>query len=116
MTPEVLDKLGDAGVANINLAIDCVIEKPGLPKALNRIRPYFDYMVKKKKYYGYTAMININITHINQDDVKELTEIAHDNGFATDYHINEAPMTPAGSFQASGWQYDVFASRKIFPK
>src|SRR5262249_16171115 len=61
MTPEVLDKIGDAGVANINLAIDCVIEKPGLPKALNRIRPYFDYMVKKKKYYGYTAMININI-------------------------------------------------------
>ena len=32
MKPEVLDRLGDAGVANINLAIDCVIEKPGLPK------------------------------------------------------------------------------------
>jgi MoaA/NifB/PqqE/SkfB family radical SAM enzyme len=99
MTPEVLDKIGDAGVANINLAIDCVVEKPGLPKALNRIRPYFDYMVKKKKYYGYTAMININITHINQDDVKELTEIAHDNGLATDYHINEAPMTQQDHFK-----------------
>jgi hypothetical protein len=33
MKPEVLDRLGDAGVANINLAIDCVVEKPGLPKA-----------------------------------------------------------------------------------
>lgn len=99
MTPEVLDKIGDGGVANINLAIDCVVEKPGLPKALNRIRPYFDYMVKKKKYYGYTAMININITHINQDDVKELTEIAHDNDLATDYHINEAPMTQQDHFK-----------------
>lgn len=99
MTPEVLDRLGDAGVANINLAIDCVIEKPGLPKALNRIRPYFDHMVKKKMYYGYTAMININITHINQGDVKELTEIARDNGLATDYHINEAPMTQQDHFK-----------------
>lgn len=99
MTPEVLDKLGDAGVANINLAIDCVIEKPGLPKALNRIRPYFDYMVKKKKYYGYTAMININITHINMDDVPELTEIARENDIATDYHINEAPMTQQDHFK-----------------
>ncbi|HET6267414.1 MAG TPA: radical SAM protein [Acidobacteriota bacterium] len=99
MKPEVLDKLGDAGVANINLAIDCVNEKPGLPKALNRIQSYFDYMVKKKHYYGYTAMININITHINQDDVKELTEIAYQNGLATDYHINEAPMTQQDHFK-----------------
>jgi MoaA/NifB/PqqE/SkfB family radical SAM enzyme len=99
MTPGVLDRLGDAGVANINLAIDAVNEKPGLPKALNRIQTYFDYMVKKKHYYGYTAMININITHINQEDVKELTAIAHDNDLATDYHINEAPMLQQDHFK-----------------
>ncbi len=115
MKPEVLDKIGDAGVANINLAIDTVIEKPGLPKALNRIRPYFDYMVKKKHYYGYTAMININITHINQDDVKELTEIAHDNGLATDYHINEAPMTEQDHFQHLGGN-QTYLTKEDYPK
>ena len=75
MKPKVLDKLGDAGVANINLAIDCVIEKPGLPKALNRIQPYFDYMVKKKHYYATRPMMNTYITHINQDDVRQLATI-----------------------------------------
>ena len=28
----------------------------------------------------------------NLEDVKQLTEIAHDNRIATDYHINESPM------------------------
>ncbi len=99
MRPEVLDRIGDAGVGIINLAIDCVNEKPGLAKALNRIQPYFDYMVKNQRKYGYTAMININITHINQDDVKELTEIARSNGLATDYHLNEAPLTEQKHFK-----------------
>ena len=45
-----------------------------------------------QKIYGYTVMFNINICHNNLDDVKELTEIAHDNGIATDYHINETPV------------------------
>jgi MoaA/NifB/PqqE/SkfB family radical SAM enzyme len=99
MKPEVLDKIGDAGVANINLAIDCVIEKPGLPKALNRIQKNFDYMVQKKHYYGYTAMINTNITHINQDDVRQLVDIAHNNGIAIDFHINEAPIMKQDHFK-----------------
>lgn len=99
MRPEVLDRIGDAGVGIINLAIDCVNEKPGLPKALNRIRPYFNYMVTNQRRYGYTAMININMTHINQDDVVELTEIARENGLATDYHLNEAPLTEQKHFQ-----------------
>src|SRR5579884_1552444 len=99
MRPEVIDRLGDAGVGIVNLAIDCVEEKPGLPKALNRIRPYFDYLVKRQRHYGYTVMMNINITHINQDDVKELTEIARANGIATDYHLNEAPMLEQEHFK-----------------
>ncbi len=99
MRPEVIDRIGDAGVGIVNLAIDCVEEKPGLPKALNRIRPYFDYLIKRQRHYGYTVMMNINITHINQDDVKELTEIARENGIATDYHLNEAPMLEQSHFK-----------------
>ena len=44
------------------------------------IRPYFDYLVKKQYVYGYSIFFNINITRININDVKRLTEIAHDVG------------------------------------
>ncbi len=97
--PDVVDRLGDAGLATINLAVDSVEERKPLPKALKPIRPYFDYLVKKNRYYGYSLMLNINITRINMDDVKELTEIAHDNGVATDYHINETPMMEQSHFK-----------------
>ena len=99
MKPDVIDRLGDAGLATVNLAVDSVAERKSLPKALDPIRPYFDYLIKKQKVYGYTVMFNINICHNNMDDVVELTEIAHDNGIATDYHINETPMTEQDHFK-----------------
>jgi len=37
LTPDLIDRLGDAGTAVFNLAVDAVDEKPGLPKALNPI-------------------------------------------------------------------------------
>lgn len=99
MKPEVIDRLGDAGLAIVNLAVDCVDEKPGLPKALNSIRPYFDYLLSKQRRYGYSVVLNINITRINMDDVKELTEIGRANNVMTDYHINEAPMIEQDHFK-----------------
>ena len=99
MKPSVIDRLGDAGLASVNLAVDCVEEKPGLPKALSRIRPYFDYLVKRQHRYGYLVMLNVNITRVNMQDVKELTEIARDNGIGTDYHINEAPLLEQDHFK-----------------
>ncbi|MBV9214852.1 MAG: radical SAM protein [Acidobacteria bacterium] len=99
MTPEIIDKLGDAGIATFNLAVDSIAHRKSLPKALDPIRPQFEYLVKRQRYYGYTMMFNINICHNNMDDVKELTKIAHDNGIATDYHVNETPMTEQGHFK-----------------
>jgi len=99
MKPEVIDRLGDAGVATVNLAIDSVKERKELPKALEPIRSYFDYLVKRQHHYGYSVMLNINICRTNIDDVRLLTEIAQDNGVATDYHINESPMTEQTHFQ-----------------
>lgn len=99
LRPEVTDRLADAGVAVVNFAVDVVEEKPGLPKALAPIRSYFDYLVKKQYRYGYCVFFNINICRNNLEDVKQLTEIAHDNGIATDYHINEMPMIEEGHFQ-----------------
>ena len=92
MQPEVTDRILDAGVAVVNLAVDAVDEKPGLPKALNPIRRNFEYLVRRQYAYGATVFFNINICRNNLDDVKALTEIAHANGIATDYHINEEPM------------------------
>jgi MoaA/NifB/PqqE/SkfB family radical SAM enzyme len=91
MKPDVIDRLGDAGIS--------VKERKSLPKALDPIRPYFDYLVKRQHHYGYSVMFNINICHNNMDDVKELTEIAHDNGIATDYHVNETPMMEQTHFK-----------------
>ena len=99
LRPEVIDRLGDAGVATVNFAVDCVDEKPGLPKALNAVRPYFDYLIRKQYQYGITVFFNMNITRINMDDIKRLTEIAHDHGIITDYHINESPMIEQSHFQ-----------------
>jgi len=99
MRPEVIDRILDAGVATVNLAVDVVEEKPGLPKALAPIRQNFDYLVRKQYGYGSTVFFNINICRTNLDDVRRLTEIAHDHGVATDYHLNESPMTEQTHFK-----------------
>jgi MoaA/NifB/PqqE/SkfB family radical SAM enzyme len=92
LTPDVVDRLADAGVATFNLAVDAVDERAGLPKALNPIRSSFEYLIRKQYRYGYTVFLNINICRNNLDDVRELTEIAHANRISTDYHINEPPL------------------------
>jgi MoaA/NifB/PqqE/SkfB family radical SAM enzyme len=99
LRPEVIDKVADAGVATVNLAVDAWDIKPGLPKAMVPIRSHFDYLVKKQYKYGYSVFLNINICHNNMDDVRQLTELAHDSGIATDYHICESPMTEQPQFK-----------------
>ncbi|MDX2152137.1 MAG: radical SAM protein [Bryobacteraceae bacterium] len=99
MRPDVVDRLADAGVATFNLAVDSVEDRKELPKALRPIQQQFEYLVKKQYVYDYSVFFNINITRINLDDVKTLTEIAHDAGIATDYHINEAPMLDQPHFR-----------------
>jgi len=99
LKPDVIDRLADAGVATFNLAVDAVDEKPGLPKALNPIRKQFEYLTQKQYRYGYTVFFNINICRNNLDDVRELTEIAHENKISTDYHINEEPLVEQPHFR-----------------
>ena len=85
----------------MNLAVDSWDDVPGkgLPKAMVPIREHFDYLVKKQYKYGYSVFLNINICANNMDDVRQLTELAHDNGIATDYHICESPMTEQPHFK-----------------
>jgi MoaA/NifB/PqqE/SkfB family radical SAM enzyme len=99
MRPKVIDHLGDAGVSVVNLAIDAMDLKPGLAKALAPIREYFEYLVTRQYRYGYSVFINICICRNNLDDVRQLTELAHDYGIATDYHIVESPMTVQPHFK-----------------
>ena len=87
-----MDRIGDAGVATVNLAVDSVDDRKELPKALDPIRPYFEYLLKNQYVYGCSVFFNINITRTNLEEVRRLTEIAHDVGMATDYHINETPV------------------------
>ena len=99
LRPAVTDRLADAGIATINFAVDCIDEKPGLPKAFNLVKSNFEYLVKRQYRYGYTMFFNTNICRNNIEDVKQLTEIAHDNGISITYHINEAPMMEQGHFK-----------------
>ena len=115
MKPEVIDKLGDAGIATFNIAVDSVKERKSLPKSFEPIKEKFDYLVKRQRYYGYTVMFNINICHNNMDDVKELTQIARDNGIATDYHINESPMTEQDHFKHLN-ENQTYLTKEDWPK
>ena len=99
MRPDVIDKLADAGMATVNLAVDAWDIKPGLPKAMVPIRKYFDYLVRKQYKYGYSVFLNINICRNNLEDVKQLTQLARDHGIATDYHICETPLMEHNNFQ-----------------
>jgi MoaA/NifB/PqqE/SkfB family radical SAM enzyme len=86
-----IDEMGKAKVAAVNLAVDCVAPRKGLPKALLAIEPQFRYLVQQQKKYGYLVFFNINIRRTNIKDVRLLTEIAHQNHLGTDYHLNEPP-------------------------
>lgn len=99
LTPEVTDRLGDSGLAVINLAIDSVEVRPELPKAFSAVKENLEYMVRMQRFYGYTMFLNINITRINLEDVRELTEIARGYNLVTDYHINESPMMEQAHFK-----------------
>ena len=115
LKPPVVDRLADAGIAVFNVAMDTVHPKPGLPKALSAVRPSFEYLLKKQYQYGYMVFFNICICRNNMDDVRELTEIAHEYRIATDYHICEPPMYDQPHFkhlQENG----VFIRREDWPQ
>src|SRR5208283_691495 len=99
---DVIDKVADAGVSTVNLAVDAWDLKPGLPKAMAPIRQNFDHLVRKQHKYGYSVFLNINICRNNLEDVRMLTELARDNNIATDYHICETPMMEHSEFKHFG--------------
>jgi len=115
MRKDVIDRLADAGVATFNLAVDSIEDRPELPKALNPIRREFDYLITKQYVYDYSVFFNINITRLNLDDVKLLTEIAHDVGIATDYHINESPMLDQPQFKYND-RNSTYITKKDWPR
>jgi MoaA/NifB/PqqE/SkfB family radical SAM enzyme len=92
LRPEVADRLADAGTAVFNFAMDAWDEKPGLPKALVPAQKNLEYLMRKQYVYGYMVFYNMNICRNNLEDIRRLTEYAHDHRLATDYHLNETPM------------------------
>ncbi|MDR5730385.1 MAG: hypothetical protein RB191_23505, partial [Terriglobia bacterium] len=112
---DVIDKLADAGMSTFNIAVDAFDVKEGLPKALVPIRKQLDYLIRKQYGYGYSVFLNINICRNNLDDVRELTEFAHANGIATDYHINESPLLEQDDHFKHGEQNVTYITRKDWP-
>jgi MoaA/NifB/PqqE/SkfB family radical SAM enzyme len=99
LKPDLTDRLADAGLAVVNFALDAVDEKPGLPKALTPVRRNLNYLLNKQYRHGHLVFFNMNICRTNLEDMKQLTEFAHDNGLVVDFHINETPMLEQGHFQ-----------------
>jgi MoaA/NifB/PqqE/SkfB family radical SAM enzyme len=92
LRPEVADRLGDAGAAIFNFAVDSWELQPSLPKALVPVRKHLEHLLRKQHVYGYLVFFNMNICRNNTADIRQLTDYAHDHHIATDYHINETPM------------------------
>lgn len=115
LRPEVTDRLADAGMAVVNFAVDVVDEKPGLPKAFNPVRKYFEYLISKQYQYGYIVFFNMNICRNNIEDIQKLTEIARDYGIITDYHMNESPMIEQSHFQHTN-ENDTFIRQEDWPR
>jgi len=91
MDEKFIDDVGKAGITAINLAVDCIVPKKGLPKGLKKIESQFKYLVKQQEKYKYIVFLNTNICRTNIEDIKMLTEIAHKYRIAIDYHLNEPP-------------------------
>jgi MoaA/NifB/PqqE/SkfB family radical SAM enzyme len=115
MKPEVIDRLGDAGLGTVNLAVDVIDEKPGLFKALTPIRPYFDHLMKNRRRYGYSVFLNVCICATNMDDVRQLTEFAYDHDIGIDYHVVESPLLDTPFFKHLH-NNPVFLTPKDYPK
>jgi len=96
---QFVDEAAQAGVDMFNLAVDCVDEQPGLPKALNRVRAQYDMLREKSSRGEFLVMFNVNITPRNVEDVKELTEIAHRDQINVDYHVVEPPIKEQAHFR-----------------
>lgn len=92
LRPELADRLGDAGIAVFNFALDAWDEKPGLPKALVPVRKNLEHLIRKQYVYGYILFFNMNICRNNLEDIRLVTEYARQHRLATDYHLNETPM------------------------
>lgn len=48
LRPDVADRLGDAGTAVFNFAVDSWDEKPGLPKAVVPVRKHLEHLLRKQ--------------------------------------------------------------------
>lgn len=99
VTEDIVDRLGAAGISAINLAMDCIEPRPGMPKALKTIERQFRILVDRQRRHGYVLFLNINITSHNIEDVRQLTHIAADLGIGVDYHINERPHIEQSHYQ-----------------
>jgi len=68
LRPEVADRLGDAGAAIFNFALDARDEKPSLPKAFVPGQKNLEYLIRKQYVYGSMVFFNINICRNNHDE------------------------------------------------
>ncbi len=99
---DFVDRVGEAGVAAINLAIDCMEPKPGLPKAFSTIESQFQTLVERQERHGFLMFLNVNLTSKNLQDARQLVQLAADYKIGIDFHVNEPPLIPQHHYRHHG--------------
>ncbi len=109
LRPDVIDKVADAGVAYSEPCGRCLgrcqawtAEGDGADP-----RPISITWLRSSTSTVTRSSSTSTSAHNNMDDVRQLTELAHDNGIATDYHICESPMTEQPHFKHLYIESDV---------
>jgi MoaA/NifB/PqqE/SkfB family radical SAM enzyme len=97
LSKDLIDQLGEAGVAAIYLTAESASDLEQIARVLQRARPCFDYLLEKKITYGFQVGLQINLSRIGEAEVKRWAEIAHEEGIPADYYVNQSCTGEAGS-------------------
>ena len=87
LTPSLLDGLIGAGVTVIDIAVDTIIPKEGLPKNLVKIEENLELLLGRRK--EVIIKLNVVMTKANMSDVKNLVVFANDRKVPISVHLVE---------------------------
>ena len=73
---EVIDQLGDASVAAVELSVSSDADCQKLSQALRQNQPALAYLLEQQHLYGFAVLFGINISRVNRRDVEQLAQIA----------------------------------------
>ncbi len=94
LTPEFLRSAADAGLSALNIAMDCLEPRPGLPKAFSLVRKQYEWALAERDRSHFILFANVNVTPRNLDDIRPIAERVCADEVGIDFHACESPVVP----------------------